>query len=135
MPELKCKNCGKTLSGRWKNYCCVRCGSLYYIKNNHRETDIEKKLREWLELNQISYEAQKTISNITVPDFVIGKTCLFADGDYFHSSRRRQYTDGRINKRLIKLGYRVIRYKGSDILKNFDRVTEDIKAKLGCATV
>ena len=39
------------------------------------------------------------------------------------------------DKRLIKLGYRVIRYKGSDILKNFDRVTEDIKAKLGCATV
>ena len=124
--ELKCKNCGKTLTGRWKNFCSRKCGTLLYIKTHHKETDIEKKMREWLELNKIKFESQVSISNITVPDFVIGNIILFVDGDYWHSTPRRKYTDQRINRRLEKLGYTVLRYKGSDILKNFDILTEEL---------
>jgi very-short-patch-repair endonuclease len=126
MAELKCKNCGKKLSGRWKSYCSVRCGSLFYIKTHHKETDIEKKVREWMESKNIKFEEQASISNITVPDFKIGNTIFYCDGDFWHDQKRRKYKDGIINKRLVKLGYKVIRFKGSDILHNFDKVTTKI---------
>ena len=126
MSDLKCKNCGKVLSGRWKNYCSRRCGSLYYVKNNHKETDIEKKIREWLESKNIPFKTQESISNISVPDFLIDKTALYCDGDYWHNKPRRKYLDQRINARLEKLGYKVLRYKGSDILNNFETVTTNI---------
>ena len=123
--ELKCKNCGKTLSGRWKRFCSRRCGSLLYIRTHHVETDIEKKFREWLEMEKIGYEAQATVQNITVPDFKIGNTLIFVDGDYWHDRPKRKYHDQRINNRLIKLGYEVLRYKGSDVLNNFSLVQAD----------
>ena len=126
MTSLKCKNCGKVLSGRWKNYCSRRCGSLYYVKNHHNETDIEKKVREWLESKNIQFKTQESISNISVPDFLIDKTALYCDGDYWHNKPRRKYLDQRINTRLEKLGYKVLRFKGSDILKNFETVTTNI---------
>ena len=128
--ELNCKNCGKKLTGRWKNYCSRRCGCLYYIKNNHKETDLEKKMRLWLESQGIKFEEQKTIGNITVPDFVIGNVILFVDGEFWHDRPRRVFTDARINKRLEKLGYKVLRYKGNDILHNFDKVAQDILSNL-----
>lgn len=130
--EKTCKNCGKVLSGRWKNFCSRRCGSLFYIKNNHKETNIEKKMREWLENNHIEFKAQESISNITVPDFVIGKIILFVDGLYWHDRPRRKYTDQRINKRLEKLGYTVIRFNDAEILKDFDSVTEKLNTVITC---
>jgi|SRR5579859_7982835 very-short-patch-repair endonuclease len=133
--EKHCKNCNKPLTGRWKNYCSRRCGSLYYIKNNHKETDIEKKLREWLVSQGIQFKIQESISNITVPDFLIDKIAVFADGDYWHDKPRRKYLDQRINTRLEKLGYKVLRYKGSDILKNFETVTIDLTNNLCQAKV
>lgn len=124
--ELKCKNCDKKLTGRWKNFCCRKCGSLYYIRTHHKETDIERKLRIWLESKNIKFATQQTVENITVPDFLIGKIALFADGEFWHDRPRRKYLDNRINIRLEKRGYKVLRYKGSDILKNFDSVANDI---------
>ena len=123
---MNCKNCGKVLKGRWKNYCSRRCGSLYYIKNNHKETNIEKKVREWLELKGIKFESQKSISNISVPDFVIGDVIIYCDGIWWHDRPRRKYKDSIINKRLVKLGYRVLRFTDFEILNNFDKVTGDI---------
>ena len=126
MAELKCKNCGKVLSGRWKNYCSRRCGSLYYVKTHHKETNLEKKVREWLESKNIEFKTQESIGNISVPDFVINKVAVYCDGEYWHDRPRRKYLDGRINTRLEKLGYKVLRFKGNDILKNFETVTLDI---------
>jgi very-short-patch-repair endonuclease len=127
---LKCKNCGKRLAGRWKNYCSRKCGSLYHIKTHHKETDIEKKVREWLEQHGIRFETQASISNISVPDFLIAKTAVYCDGDYWHDKPKRKYHDTRINTRLAKLGYQVLRYKGSDILNQFELVAKDLTDKL-----
>jgi len=129
--ELKCKNCGKVLKGRWKNYCSRKCGSLFYIASHHHETDIEKKMREWLEKQNINFKSQVSIKNISVPDFVLDNNVLiYCDGDRWHSGAKRRFRDARINSRLQKLNYIVLRYKGSAILKEFDKVAEDILTHL-----
>lgn len=130
MAELKCKNCGKSLSARRKNFCSRRCGAFNYIKSHYKETDIEKKVREFLESKKIPFKVQESIKNITIPDFLVDNIAIYCDGDYWHSKPRRQYLDKRINGRLEKLGYTVLRYKGSDILKNFDKVTVDLLKNL-----
>jgi len=79
-----------------------------------------------LESKGIKYESQITIQNISVPDFKVGNVIFYVDGDYWHDRPKRKYHDQRINDRLTKLGYEVVRYKGTDILKNFDTVTEDV---------
>lgn len=83
-------------------------------------------MRVWLESKNINFKSQESIGNITVPDFLIEKTAIFCDGDYFHSLPGRAWKDARINKRLEAKGYKVLRYKGSVILNNFDKVAESI---------
>ena len=129
---LTCKNCNKILTGRWKNFCSRRCGSLYYVKTHHKETDIEKKIREWLEKENIPFKVQESIKNISVPDFVIDKVAVYADGDYWHSKPRRKYLDQRITIRLEKLGYKVLRFTGTEIHKEFDKVASIIAKEIKC---
>ena len=65
----------------------------------------------------IKYEAQKDLTLFrTIPDFFISPNIvLYADGDFWHNRRRNKRRDIRINKRLIKAGYTVIRFSGSYI--------------------
>ncbi len=121
-----CKNCGVELKGRWKNFCSRRCGGFFYIKTHSKETSIEKKIREWLEQQGIEHKVQVAIRNITLADFVLKENLVvYADGDYWH--RNRKWKDERINKRLEKLGYTVLRFSETDINTNFDKVASTIK--------
>ncbi len=123
----QCKNCGKELSGRWKNFCSRRCGGFYYIRTHAKETGIEKKMREWLETSGLVFKTQVPIKNITLVDFVLGdKLCVYCDGTYWHSLPKRKYYDDRINKRLEKLGYTVLRFDEQVINKDFNKVAETI---------
>ncbi|CAK0744964.1 hypothetical protein CCP3SC5AM1_1260008 [Gammaproteobacteria bacterium] len=123
-----CKNCGVELKGRWKNFCSRKCGGFFYIKNHAKETSIERKVREWLETTTIPFKTQVAIRNITLADFTLGdKLVCYTDGDFWHSTPRRKWCDNRINQRLEKLGFIVVRVSETDINKDFNKVTKIIK--------
>ena len=87
-------------------------------RGSQKKTDtyIEKLLKEWLTENNIDFEEDKPIEGITNPDFFIKPNiCLYADGDYWHNLKKVRERDERINAKLEKLDYRVIRLLGSDI--------------------
>lgn len=129
--EKLCKNCNKKLSGRWKNFCSRKCGGFFYIKNNAKETGIERKIREWLEREKIPFQSQVAIKNITLADFVLrDKLVVYSDGSYWHSLPKRKYYDSRINRRLEKLGYKVLRFDEKVINDEFDTVINVITNEL-----
>lgn len=118
--EITCKGCGvkyiiPDYKKIWKmgdKFCSQDC----YRKNPPRgDTDIEKILENWLIENNFEYEKQKRIFKTHVDFFIEPNICLYADGDYWHSSEKRQIADERINNQLIESGYIVIRLKGSEI--------------------
>lgn len=83
-----------------------------------KDTDIELILEEWLKQYNIPYEKQKPLLNITIVDFFIPpNTCIYADGDYWHSFPKVRQRDGFIYKTLRQNNYNVIRLTGSQIKK------------------
>lgn len=81
----------------------------------------------------IEFEEQKAFpKQRTIPDFYLPKfnVCLYCDGQYWHRTKRRQFCDARINKRLAKAGFDVLRYWESDINHNINWVASDIKTNL-----
>ena len=159
-PKKECEVCHKpliltkTVHIKIKRFCSRRCRSIYACaagmkvnRNRNKRTSIEVKMAEVLKELNIPFEEQKIITNCKcMPDFYIPKTntCLFTDGTYWHSGVKRQYRDKRINKRLEKSGYNVIRIWEHDInkdilnvknklisqLKNFEVVTAGITNNL-----
>ena len=101
--------------------------------NPNKRTDIEIKLAALLKEMDIVAEEQKHIKLCRcTPDFYIPSTntCLFADGDYWHKRKRQAFCDKRINRRLEKAGYNVLRFWGSDILKNIEKVATILREKI-----
>lgn len=139
-----CKNCNKNfkvvmsrhLAGHGK-FCSHSCSSTWNYKNipqYNKRTGIEIKMAELLTKLGVEFEEQKAMpKQRCIPDFYLTKhnTFLFADGDFWHRTKRRQFCDARINKRLAKAGFRVLRYWETDINKNISWVTDDIKTKIG----
>ena len=88
-----------------------------------KETNIEFLMRLWLLSYRVEYEAQKRIDlrsvggTWTVVDFFIPEinTCLYCDGDYWHSLEDVSRRDEQINGALGQMGYGVIRASGFDI--------------------
>ena len=111
---VKCPICKKEFykAKKSKKICCsVSCSMKFLIP-----TDIERILEDWLKKSNISYESQKPIGKITIPDFFIKPNiCLYADGDYWHNLPRSIIKDKWVNKILINKGYKIIRLWGSEI--------------------
>ena len=117
-----------------------------------KDTSIEVKLRK--ELWSRGYRYRKNVSNLPgKPDIVLTKykIAIFCDSEFFHGKNwevlkprleksnnadywvkkisRNMERDNEINKKLLFMGWTVIRFWGKDILKNIDdciSVIEDV---------
>jgi len=115
-----------------RKFCSGKCAALHQLKYGNRvygvETSIEKTMREMLEKNKIEFETQKDIKGTnTIPDFFIKPDiCIYCDGDYYHSSDKAKLKDMKLSNELMDLGYRVIRFPGSQINWNIGRVEDTL---------
>lgn len=124
--------------------------NMRHIKS--KDTLIEVKLRK--ELWSRGYRYRKNVSNLPgKPDIVLTKykIAIFCDSEFFHGKdweilkprleksnnadywvkkiSRNMERDNEINKKLLFMGWTVIRFWGKDILKNIDdciSVIEDV---------
>ncbi len=124
--------------------------NMRHIKS--KDTSIEVKLRK--ELWSRGYRYRKNVSNLPgKPDIVLTKykIAIFCDSEFFHGKdwevlkprleksnnadywekkiSRNMERDNEINKKLLFMGWTVIRFWGKDILKNIDdciSVIEDV---------
>lgn len=124
--------------------------NMRHIKS--KDTSIEVKLRK--ELWNRGYRYRKNVSNLPgKPDIVLTKykIAIFCDSEFFHGKdwevlkprleksnnadywvkkiSRNMERDNEINKKLLFMGWTVIRFWGKDILKNIDdciSVIEDV---------
>ena len=124
--------------------------NMRHIKS--KDTSIEVKLRK--ELWSRGYRYRKNVSNLPgKPDIVLTKykIAIYCDSEFFHGKdwevlkprleksnnadywvkkiSRNMERDNEINKKLLFMGWTVIRFWGKDILKNIDdciSVIEDV---------
>ena len=124
--------------------------NMRHIKS--KDTSSEVKLRK--ELWSRGYRYRKNVSNLPgKPDIVLTKykIAIFCDSEFFHGKdwevlkprleksnnadywekkiSRNMERDNEINKKLLFMGWTVIRFWGKDILKNIDdciSVIEDV---------
>ena len=134
--EHKCIICSKTFerSENYKSpakYCSRKCHCVGIVKfSNKTSTNIEKIIENILiELN-IRYHTQYPISNISVADFKINNLLIFADGDYWHNLPGRRDRDMIQTSKLQELGYIVIRFDGSLIERDRNKVVDKIRENL-----
>jgi very-short-patch-repair endonuclease len=85
------------------------------------DTSIERKIENWLLFNQILYVKQFKYK-YGVADFWLPETntIIEADGDYYHNLSINKRRDCFQTDWLINNDYNVIRFKGSDIINNFN---------------
>lgn len=126
LKEINCKGCGKLIkvhpyklnSVKYGVFCSRECFGFWNVRHQkQKDTDIENTLKKWLMSKNIPFIEQKRIHNISVVDFfILPNICLYADGDYWHNMAERKEKDEMQTKKLIELGYNVIRLKGSEII-------------------
>lgn len=120
---------GLAKSDEFKQKVSVTLKELYKSGKRHviwvPETKPEKIFRGLLEELNISFTPQKKIYG--TPDFFIEpNVCIFVDGDYWHSSEKSMKRDEEVDYYLIDSGFKVIRFKEKDILKNINKIKEKI---------
>jgi len=87
-----------------------------------RPTSIERALRAALEAAGVS----------ALPEYIVGpyaidlalpeqRIAIEADGDYWHGRPQQRAVDARKDAALTAVGWRVLRFKGSEIEANVDR--------------
>lgn len=110
-----CENCGKVFepkSARKTRYCSLAC-----YKSSRNETSIEKKVREFLEDNNIVFESQVQFKRYVV-DFLLPriKTIIECDGEYWHNKDDNvKNRDKEKDRYLEEIGFEVVRLKEKDI--------------------
>ena len=101
----------------------------------HKESSIERIIREWLQEKNIEFIAQYYIdlrelgANWTYVDFFIEPNiCLYCDGNYYHLLLNAKKCDEEQNRILPQMGYNVIRLTETEILNG---VRPDLKRGIG----
>lgn len=92
-------------------------------------TQLEKKLYRALRRDGIKFTRQHAIPRArTIPDAFIPhlKVCIYADGDYWHSSKPAKAKDRRQAIRLRKMGFSVFRLRESTFDKDYLRLMSRI---------
>jgi len=140
-----CEYCGKEFiarghrikEGRGK-FCSSRCWGIQArvnMRKGNKETDIEKKLREGMEIEGMEFEREKPIGRIAVVDFLIkGKLIVQADGDYWHSLPKMIEKDHRQDKILKEMGYVILRFLGSKIKEDVNGCIKEIRDTVNTTT-
>jgi len=96
-------------------------------------SDIEAKLGEALIKENINFNKQYEIYTdgtlLTVTDFYIesGKIAIYCDGFKYHYNKESVIKDRNQDRALQFLGYKVLRYTGSEIVGNLDKCVREIK--------
>lgn len=82
-----------------------------------KDTSIELALQNGLKRNKVKFETQVIVPKVCTIDIVPKgkKICIFADGDYWHNLPNIIKKDKRVNKKLKKLGWTVLRFWGHEI--------------------
>jgi len=112
-------------------YCSRKCHCIGIVKfSNKKSTNIERILENIIIDIGLSYETQYVIKNISIADFKIDNTLIFADGDYWHNLPGRREKDLIQTKKLKETGYRVIRFDGSLIENSPELIIEKIIKEL-----
>jgi very-short-patch-repair endonuclease len=130
-PDTKlhqCQTCKKDFA-RPINYCqpakyCSRsCHCIGNVINSKKKnTNIENIIEKILIDSGIQYLPQQNIKNISIADFKIGKVLIFADGKYWHSLPGRKDKDSEQTKKMLDLGYTVLRFDEDLIINNPEKV-------------
>lgn len=120
-------------------------------KVRSRGTSLEKAMEKILKKLKVKYEKQPKL--LGRPDFRITGTnvLIFCDGSFWHGRRQKDVTgrafrknrgfwvkkltgnrkrDQRINRTLLKAGWRVLRFWDTLILERAEYVTNSIKRRL-----
>jgi len=156
-----CESCGKKLESEQRRFCsmmCMRkrkivvcekceikfesrisdddrrfCSNACY-KSSNNETGIERKIRKYLEKQGVFFKTQVAFERYVV-DFLLPDHGLVieADGEYWHSKESVKKRDRIRDKKLIALGFDVVRLKEKDInsgefIKN---ITEILSVQTG----
>jgi very-short-patch-repair endonuclease len=124
----------KYQQGASKKYRKKKGSSKYSIPHeNAYGSDIEAKLGEALIKENINFKKQYEIYTdgtlLTVTDFYIesGKIALYCDGFKYHYNKESVIKDRNQDRVLQFLGYKVLRYTGSEIVGNLDKCVREIK--------
>ena len=129
--KTNCLTCGKDifdLPKKNRKFCSCSCRAINSIsKQKFTNTDIELKLKKFLEEQKITFEFQPFINNIVNADFLVyPNIVIFADGDYWHNFPSAVNRDKIVNEQLDKNNYKILRFRGSEINKNFESVKNKI---------
>ena len=108
-------------------YCSRSCHCIGNVINSKKEnTNIEKIIEKILIDSGIEYLPQQNIKNISIADFKIDKVLIFADGKYWHSLPGRKNKDSEQTKKMLDLGYTVLRFDEDIIINNPEKVKTKI---------
>jgi len=96
------------------------------------DTPIETRLEFYLRHRNIDFEIQKKIGKYQV-DFFFPQADLVveADGKDYHYTKEQREKDEKRDYYLMKRGYTVVRFTGSEIFSNVERVVAKILSFLG----
>lgn len=98
-------------------------------EHKFRNTDIELALQVELTKRGITFELDKGLIELTVPDiFIEPNIAVYADGDYWHNLPKAKVKDSYINEGLRRANYKVFRFLGSEIKKDVSSCVDQIEA-------
>ena len=127
-----CRNCrNKFLIPRWEvnkgkgSFCSREC-----FKKFKGKTSIEKIMRRALKRTGIDFEQEVRVG-IYYVDFLLKgvKTVIECDGDYWHSIPSAAMKDSRKDKFLNQNGYRVYRFRESEIKSSAEECIQKMALK------
>jgi DNA mismatch endonuclease (patch repair protein) len=92
-----------------------------------KRSSIEVKISDALVKRGIKHKTNIPLEGICQPDmFIEPNIVIFCDGDYWHNINSYKVRDRRINKLLLKKGYKVIRIWQHEIDENIDKCIDKI---------
>jgi DNA mismatch endonuclease (patch repair protein) len=140
-----CGKCGKQVFPKKSQVARYMTSKhLFCPEHSHKtkDTSIELTVQQVLDDLHVDYST----SNHKLPgrpDIVFGNTCIFCDGDYWHmnprfyssskklktgqTARQVRQKDRLVNRKLKKLGYKVLRFWEYDIRNNLQIIENRLK--------
>ena len=133
-PDNDCKDC------KFKRIECYKCRFVCQSPLEQamflefRKRGIDVILQRRIRKDGTYYDYPKKVDGntiLTVPDFFIenekAKVCIYADGATYHYSNENQgIRDRTIDIALQNLGYKVVRYLGSQIRNDVEKVVDSV---------
>ena len=96
------------------------------MNRRKRETSAEKRLRVFLDKKKVKYAQHKRIEGMEV-DFFFPQSNIVVEVDgIVHLMPKKMKTDERKTKKLMELGYKVLRFTNNEVFENPRKCVSDI---------